>query len=313
MTIRRGSTFPMPRKQDVQARLATLEPFLRALSRPAVSRSSGPVPGTRHLPRTWCPIRCSLLRPISRFRPVRFKTQEPLQQGGAALPHRGPRNTRGTVGSTSSICIAPRGSLVSRQKASVEWIYPDADEIKGLLVKCVALDCVPILVARRFPRATFDVLGECGVVLHQTLNQLFHVTDRGLADRAKRQDSLGFNDIRVGDEPDARLLSFIGTSLPEQLPDARTRFDKYRGLLADYADGEITTESSPDVCGVELLARKKLIGKTMTKTIPTTIAADSFRSPAPSHRRYPFDAGRLFEGDAAERGQLACGYLEHGA
>ena len=75
------------------------------------------------------------------------------------------------------------------------------------------------------------VLGECVVIFHQTLKQLYHVIDKDLADRAKRQDLLGFNDIQVGDEPDACLLSFIGTTLPELLPDERTRFDKQKGSL----------------------------------------------------------------------------------
>ena len=143
------------------------------------------------------------------------------------------------VRSTSFTCIAPAGFAGLEAKNIREWIYPGRDEIKELLVKCVALDCVPILVARRLPRATLEVLGECGVILHQTRNQLYHVTDKDLADQAKRQDLLGFDDIQVGDEPDARLVSFIGTTLPEVLPDSRTRFDRHKDLLAAYADGEI--------------------------------------------------------------------------
>ena len=131
------------------------------------------------------------------------------------------------------------GSAGLEAKNVREWLYPHGDDIKGLLFKCVALDCVPVLVARRFPRVTVKVLEMCGVVLHQTLNQLYHVADKGLAGRAMRQDLLGFDDIRVGDEPDAQLLRFIGTTLPEVLPDARTRFDKFKDLLAAYAGEKI--------------------------------------------------------------------------
>ena len=79
----------------------------------------------------------------------------------------------------------------------------------------------------------------CGVVLHQTLNQRYHAADKDLAGRAMRQDLLGFDDIRVGDEPGDPLLRFIDTTLPEVLPDARTRFDKFKDLLAAYAHGVI--------------------------------------------------------------------------
>ena len=119
------------------------------------------------------------------------------------------------------------------------WLYPDGADIKGFLVKCVALDCVPVLVARRFPRVTIEILGMCGVVLHQTRNQLYCVADEDLAERAMRQDSLGSDDIRVGDEPDAPLSRFIRTTLPEELPGARKRFDRFKDLLAGYVGGAI--------------------------------------------------------------------------
>lgn len=120
-----------------------------------------------------------------------------------------------------------------------EWFYPDHADIKGFLLKCVALDCVPVLIARRLPGDTIEVLGSCGVVIHQTINQLYSVADEDLAERAMRQDSLGFDDIRVGDQPDAALLHFIGTTLVEELPAARMRFDKFKDLLARYAYEEI--------------------------------------------------------------------------
>lgn len=116
-----------------------------------------------------------------------------------------------------------------------QWLYPDHADIRGFLVKCVALDCVPVLVARRLPGVTIEVLGSSGVVIHQTLNQLYCVADKDLAESAMRQDSLGFDDIRIGDEPDAALSHFIGTKLDNELPVARKRFDKFKDLLTRYA------------------------------------------------------------------------------
>ena len=223
---------------DVQARLATLASVLRELSRPAVSRRRGQClelaiyralgaqPDARYFGR-FPDFDPSVSKRKNRYR----KEEPPSHIGDRAVPGARPLDF---------LYLHRTAGFAGVEAKNVrEWIYPSGDEIKGLLVKCVALDCVPILVARRLPRATFKVLGECGVILHQTLNQLYHVTDKELADRAKRQDSLGFDDIQVGDEPDARLLSFIGTTLPKLLPDARTRFNKYQDLLAAYADGEI--------------------------------------------------------------------------
>ena len=223
---------------DVQARLATLAPVLRELSRSPVSRRRGQclelaiyrALGTQSDARYFG--RFPDFDPsVSKRKNRYYKEEPPSYIGDRAIPGARPLDF---------LYLHRTAGFAGVEAKNVrEWIYPGGDEIKRFLVKCVALDCVPILVARRLPRVTFEVLGECGVVLHQTLNQLYHVTDKDLADRAKRQDSLGFDDIQVGDEPDARLLSFIGTTLPELLPDARSRFDKYQDLLAAYADREI--------------------------------------------------------------------------
>jgi len=117
-----------------------------------------------------------------------------------------------------------------------EWLYPDRQEIAELLGKAVALDCVPVLVGRRIPFVTFKVLSTCGVVFHQTYNQLMPEADRELANKARDKRLLGYHDIRVGNEPDSRLLKFIGINLPRVLPEARERFDEYKDLLEDFGD-----------------------------------------------------------------------------
>lgn len=120
-----------------------------------------------------------------------------------------------------------------------EWLYPDREEITDLLSKAVALDCVPVLIARRMHFVTFKVLTTCGVVFHQTYNQLLPEADRELANQARDRRLLGYHDIRVGNEPDNRLLKFIGTNLPRVLPAARERFGEYRDLMEEFASGSM--------------------------------------------------------------------------
>ena len=117
-----------------------------------------------------------------------------------------------------------------------EWLYPDREEVTDLLEKAVALDCVPVLIARRFPFVTFKLLSACGVVLHQNYNQLLPEADRELAEKAKDKRLLGYHDIRLGNQPDSRLIRFITTNLPRLLPEARERFDDYKDLLEAFAD-----------------------------------------------------------------------------
>lgn len=121
-----------------------------------------------------------------------------------------------------------------------EWLYPDRQEITEFLGKAVALDCVPVLIGRRIPFVTFKVLSTCGVVFHQTYNQLLPEADRELAEKARDKQLLGYHDIRTGNEPDGRLLKFLGTNLPQVLPKARERFEEYKDLLGAFADHTMT-------------------------------------------------------------------------
>jgi hypothetical protein len=123
-----------------------------------------------------------------------------------------------------------------------EWQYPNREEIKELLSKCCSLDIVPVLIARRIPFVTFKLLHACGAVVHQTYNQLFPSSESALADEAKDKNLLGYHDIRVGNEPDARLLKFIAHNLPDVLPGARDRFDEYKDLVEPFSNNNMSYE-----------------------------------------------------------------------
>jgi hypothetical protein len=120
-----------------------------------------------------------------------------------------------------------------------EWLYPDRPEIFDLLSKCIALDVVPVLIARRIHFSTFLVLNACGVVVHQTYNQLFPSADSALAAKAKHKTNLGYHDIRVGNLPDARLADFISNNLPDAIEQQREQFDKYKDITTRFVNHEM--------------------------------------------------------------------------
>ncbi len=123
-----------------------------------------------------------------------------------------------------------------------EWLYPARREITDLLHKAVTLDIIPVLIGRRIPFVTFKVLSPCGVLFHETYTQLLPETEQELAEKARDKNLLGYHDIRLGNQPDARLLKFIGTNLPNILPEARERFDDYKDLLGAFGDGSMEYE-----------------------------------------------------------------------
>ncbi len=122
------------------------------------------------------------------------------------------------------------------------WVYPDSDDVIDFLRKCCAVDVVPILIARRIHYSTFSVLSPCGVIVHQTFNQRYPRADEHLAQLARDKDLLGYHDIRVGNEPDARLVKFVHNNLPGLLQEFRERFDRFKDLLCAYGRGHMGYE-----------------------------------------------------------------------
>lgn len=115
-----------------------------------------------------------------------------------------------------------------------EWLYPDREEVKETLDKCLRLDCVPVLIARRIPFVTFKLLSACGVICHQTYGQFVPTADGELVSMARHKDFLGYHDIKLGNAPDARLQKFIAVNLPLVASNARIRFDQNRDLLEGF-------------------------------------------------------------------------------
>jgi hypothetical protein len=122
------------------------------------------------------------------------------------------------------------------------WLYPHDSEIKETLQKCLTLEAVPVIIGRRIPYVTFVVLSRCGVILHELYNQLLPNSAAPIAAHAKNKTLLGYHDIRLGSEPDARLLKFIGETLPKIADEARAKFEGYKDLLHNFANGHLSYE-----------------------------------------------------------------------
>jgi hypothetical protein len=122
------------------------------------------------------------------------------------------------------------------------WMYPHVEEIKETLRKCIAINAVPVLIARRIPFVTFNVLGKCGLIIHQTYNQLLPQTDAELAEKIRDKMMLGYHDVRLGNQPDARLVKFITVNLPKVAAEARVKFEDNIDLLEAYAFGDMGYE-----------------------------------------------------------------------
>ncbi len=162
----------------------------------------------------------------------RYVKEEPPQ-------HIGMRSLPGKQSLDFIVLDGAAGPLGIECKNVREWLYPDRVEIREWLSKCLALDAVPVLIARRVPFVSFKLLLACGCIIHQTYNQRLPLSEAELADKAKHKDMLGFHDIVLGNEPDGRLLKFVGVNLGNVALTARGKFTAHSDLLGVFASGKM--------------------------------------------------------------------------
>jgi hypothetical protein len=161
-----------------------------------------------------------------------YRKEEPPQ-------HLGSRELQGDERLDFLVSISSGTWLGLECKNIREWLYPDRTEIRDAIDKCLRLDCIPVIIGRRIPYVTFRLLQPCGVIIHQTYNQLFPASDQDLADRARHKRNLGYHDIRVGNVPDDRLVKFVTKNLLTVADAARERFDAYKDLLEAFVSHDI--------------------------------------------------------------------------
>jgi hypothetical protein len=106
-------------------------------------------------------------------------------------------------------------------------------------VKCCALDVVPILIGRRLHFTTTRLLIPRGGIVRETYFQRIPAADATWAERARNKHLLGYHDLRLGNEPDARITAFAA-QLASLLPDARTKFERGRAELEAFARGYVS-------------------------------------------------------------------------
>ena len=151
--------------------------------------------------------------------------------------HIGTRSLPGRTNLDFLLRTKNAGPLAIECKNVRHWMYPHVEELSETLAKCIALDAVPVFIARRIPFPTFAVFSKCGFIFHQTYNQLFPNAFKELAAKARDKNMLGYHDIRLGNMPDARLLKFMTVNLPQVAVEARAKFTAHIDLLEPYATG----------------------------------------------------------------------------
>lgn len=136
--------------------------------------------------------------------------------------------------------VFPMGECVGIEVKNYRtWLYPRSSEVREMLWKCGDIGAIPVLVARRLPFITIRLLQMGGCLIHENYNQLYPSADEELANQVRKKNLLGYHDVRTGNEPDARMLRFMGKLLPELVKEARPTFDKFREAHRQYGKGTL--------------------------------------------------------------------------
>ena len=132
------------------------------------------------------------------------------------------------------------GPLCIECKNYREWLYPNNQNIKDLIIKSAHLSAVPVLINRRIHYTTrTNFLEPAGIIAHESLYQYFPADQMDLAQKAKHKRSLGFTDVMATEDPHPRTTKFFNQLLPKIVDFMGERWKANRSALIDYAVGDI--------------------------------------------------------------------------
>jgi len=132
------------------------------------------------------------------------------------------------------------GGLCIECKNYREWLYPNSQIIKDLIIKSIDLGLIPVLIHRRIHyTAITNLLEPAGIIAHESYYQYYPDDAQELATKVKHKRSLGFTDVTASEEPHPRTRKFISDTLPKIVPRMASKWVKNRNALFEYATSQI--------------------------------------------------------------------------
>lgn len=166
-----------------------------------------------------------------------LKSYMPLGSQGKPLERFGEVELPGSLDFT---LLLKEVLLAGEMKNLREWIYPQSQELWGLLGKAVRLldyekPVLPIFIARKIPYITRKFMSEIGVLGFEMHHQYFVPKVTTKLAPIKDKNGLGFHDIVTDLTPPAALINFFTSIIPKQADTYAQRFRENKELIAEYA------------------------------------------------------------------------------
>jgi hypothetical protein len=117
-----------------------------------------------------------------------------------------------------------------------EWVYPMTAEVWLMIAKCLTLDALPLLVARKIGYLTRAVFAKLGIMGFEVHRQVFHPDVAHLLVDIQHTDRLGYKDVVVMPaRPYGPLAAFVQSALAVNLLANRLKWTHHRALLEEFA------------------------------------------------------------------------------
>jgi hypothetical protein len=117
-----------------------------------------------------------------------------------------------------------------------EWVYPKSGRIWVMIRKCLELDAIPFLIARKLPYVTHAVFYRLGILSFEFYRQVFSPLAADLLPNIRHTDQLGYKDvIAVAPNPHPPLVHVLQHAVPGYLQECRQRWNDQRDLLTHFA------------------------------------------------------------------------------
>lgn len=117
-----------------------------------------------------------------------------------------------------------------------EWIYPTSGEVWIMVKKCLRIDAVPLLVARKTSYIARVILTELGIVYFESFRQVFSQRVAHMLKDIQHTDMLGYKDVVAVDVvANPHLVAFLQNTVPAQLAEQRAQWDTMHDLLHEFA------------------------------------------------------------------------------
>jgi hypothetical protein len=117
------------------------------------------------------------------------------------------------------------------------WVYPMTAAVWVMIRKCLQLDAVPLLIARKIGYLTRTAFAAIGALSYEVHRQFFAPAVAHLLGPIQHKDALGYKDVIAvaPDQPLPFLARFLQTLVPHELPAYRRRWEGRHDLLQEFA------------------------------------------------------------------------------